>query len=154
MKLSALIEDRLGIERLKGSDPKSVFDEVAQVLIQAGAAAPSELSSLRQAFLDRERQGTTAFDYGMAIPHIFHASLSRIYVVIARHPTGFGLGATDGQLTKTLICVAGPESQRDSYLKLLSHIARTLRDRNWRRFIQQAVDTSAVFDILLEACPE
>lgn len=154
MKLSALIEGRLGIDRLSGTDPSAVFDEVAKVLIHAGVVPSSAHASIRQAFLERERQGTTAFGFGMAIPHIFHSGLKRIHVVVAKHPTGIQFGAIDGQLTTTLICVAGPESERDTYLKLLGQIARTLRDRNWRKFILQAADSGSVFDILLEACPE
>lgn len=154
MKINALIGERLGIEALAGTDPTAVFDEVADAFVRAGAAENSARTSLRQAFLDRERQGTTAFGFGMAIPHIFHAALQRIHVLVARHPSGVALGAHDGLPTQTLICVAGPESERELYLKLLGQIARTLRDRNWRKFIQQAPTTAVIFDILLEAAPE
>lgn len=154
MKLSELIEGRLGIERLSASDPAGVFEEVARTLVDAGAAAPDAATSLRQSFLDRERQGTTAFGFGVALPHVFHPSLRRIHLVVARHPSGVAFGAVDGQPTTTFICIAGPESERSAYLKLLGSIAKTLRDRNWRRFILQAGHPSDVFDILLEACPE
>jgi mannitol/fructose-specific phosphotransferase system IIA component (Ntr-type) len=154
MKLSALIENRLGIEVLSGNDPDSVFDQVSSVLVGARAIPPEDQPTLKNAFVERERQGTTAFGFGIAIPHVFHPGLDRIHLVVARHPHGLAFGAFDGVPTTTLLCVAGPESQREGYLKLLGQIAKTLRDRNWRRFIQQAPSTSAVFDVLLEACPE
>lgn len=154
MKLSAVIEARLGIENLAGKDPTAVFDEVAAALVAAGASPNGSQASLRQAFVERERQGTTALGYGVAIPHIFHPSLEGIHVVVAKSRSGIPFGSPDGQSTTTLICIAGPESQRDTYLKFLSAIAKTLRDRNWRKFILQAPNTAGVFEILLEACPD
>ncbi len=153
MTLSALIDQYLGIEALRSADASGAFLEVAQSLVGAGLAPASSAAAMRDAFLAREKQGSTAFGFGMALPHIFHPDLTRLQLLLARHSRGFDLGAVDGQPTKVLFCLAGPESDREHYLQVLRFLAQTLRNRDWRRFILSANSTAAIADVLREAAP-
>ncbi len=153
MALRGLMDGRLGIERLGGGDPGSVFEEIAKAFVAGSGLAAAQVAEIRQAFLDRERRGSTAFGFGVAIPHVFHPAIVRTRILVARHPTGIDLGAIDGQLTQILICLAGPETEREAYLAALRQIAQTMRNRDWRRFILAAPDTAAIYEVLLEAAP-
>lgn len=153
MTLSSLIDGYLGIEELRSADSGGVFMEVAQSLVASGLAPPAAAGGLKEAFVAREKQGSTAFGFGMALPHIFHPDLGRLQLVLARHARGFDLGAMDGQPTKVLFCLAGPETDRERYLTVLRFLAQTLRNRDWRRFILSAQNTQAIADVLREAAP-
>ena len=138
------------LDELASADASGAFGEVADTLVTAGVLPPSSRDAVRSAFLAREARGTTAFGHGIAMPHVFHPDLAEIQVIVARHATGIDLGALDGEATHTLICVAGPETQREMYLALLSHLATVIRDRTWRRFIAQSAP-AGVLEILADA---
>ena len=61
------------------------------------------------------------------------------------------MAAADGERTTVIICIVGPEAERDTYLSLLRGIAGILRDGQSRRFIHQASTASEIFETLLEA---
>ena len=135
-------------------DAEGTKVRVSLALKKGGPNEPVRPSKLYSERVSNKRQGSTALGFGVAIPHVFHPALRRIHVVVARSGKGISFGAVDGQSTSIFICVAGPESERDAYLKLLGRLARTLRDRDWRKFIQQAASADAIFDLLVEASPD
>jgi mannitol/fructose-specific phosphotransferase system IIA component (Ntr-type) len=138
------------LDELVSADAGGVFAEVVDALVAAGVLQPSARDAVRAAFQEREARGTTAFGHGIAMPHVFHPDLAEIHVLVARHATGIDMGALDGETTHTLICVAGPETQRETYLALLAHVAQVIRDRTWRRFIAQSAP-AGILEILAEA---
>jgi mannitol/fructose-specific phosphotransferase system IIA component (Ntr-type) len=151
MSLIALIDESVGIESLASTDAGGVFLEVARALVGSRSAPGLDAEALSSAFLARERQGSTALGFGVALPHIFAPEVQSVRLVIARHPVGVDMRAMDGQPTRVLFCLAGPVAGRDAHLKLLRFLAQTLRDRDWRRFILSAPSTAAIADILREA---
>ncbi|MSR74665.1 MAG: PTS sugar transporter subunit IIA [Planctomycetes bacterium] len=154
MNLDAIVAERQGIERLAGSTREQVFGEVAAALARSGATDPEFSDAVAASYLQREKRGTTAFGFGVALPHVFHPSLRRIHMLVARHPSGVDFGALDGDRTRILICLAGPESLRDEYLKLLAFLAGAIRNQTWRKLILTAQDTNAIYDALAEAAAE
>jgi mannitol/fructose-specific phosphotransferase system IIA component (Ntr-type) len=151
MDLTALLTPRIGIECLRGETPEDVFAEIADALVASGGLPKESRGLLAEAFLERERRGTTAFGFGVAIPHVFLDTAPGVRVVVARHPTGIDMGGLDGQDTELLVCVVAKPDQRDTWYALLRALATTLRDRQWRRFILQAPDTDVIYETLIEA---
>jgi PTS system fructose-specific IIC component len=144
---------RTGIE-IDLSEDKSLsdaLDELGTTIAKAGGLADKASKSLRKAFLDRENNGTTAFGFGYALPHIFHSGLKKIHVAVVRHPTGVNMGAFDGVPTRTMICIAAPEDHRETYLALLKYVAGVTRDKRWRSFMDQSPSAAGVLDVLVEA---
>jgi len=131
--------------------PAEVFGEVAEAIAKENGFKAKAQASLQQSFLDREEDGTTAFGFGIALPHVFFDSLKTVRVVVVRHAQGIDLGAFDGVLTNTLVCIAAPESERETYLGLLKHVAQVSRDTRWRKFIEQSPSAAGVVDVLVEA---
>jgi PTS system nitrogen regulatory IIA component len=154
MNLDAVFGGQHSIERLAGTTREQVFGEVAAALARAGAMEAALSDEICAAFMERENRGTTAFGFGLALPHVFHPSFKCIHLLVALHPSGVDFGALDGDPTKVLLCLAGPESERANYLKALSFLAGTMRNPSWRRFVASATDTAAVREVLAEAAQE
>ena len=104
--------------------------------------------------LVREEGGSTALGYGIAVPHVFHASMASLRVAVVKLQQGVDFAACDGEPVHTLICLAGPESERDAYLATLRHVAATARDKRWRSFILQSRSAAGVLEVLVEAASE
>lgn len=151
MNLTGLLDHRIEIDDLATPDVPSTFAAIVDGLVSGGAVDAADSDSLREALMERERSGSTAFQYGFALPHVFSDVVDRIWVTIARHLGGLDMAAVDGERTTVIICIVGPEAERDAYLFLLRGIAGVLRDGQWRRFIHEAPTASEIFETLLEA---
>lgn len=151
MRLTGLLDHRVEIDELATSDVPSTLSAIVDGMVSAGAVEGSAADGVREALIAREQAGSTAFQYGFALPHVFSDAVDRIWVSVARHPGGLDMSAADGQATKVIICIVGPEAERDAYLSLLRSIAGILRDGQWRRFIHQAPTAADIFETLLEA---
>lgn len=147
MDLKRYFENAVHIEALEGSDCGRVLQEIAAAILGGGEQA----RRLAAALLAREERGTTAFGEGIALPHAFHDSLGHLRVAVARHPQGFDMGALDGEPTRVLICLAGPEDSRETYLQLLGHVARVTRDRRWRKVILECPSAAGIAKVLSES---
>lgn len=151
MKLTGLLDNRVGIDELATEDVASTFSAIVDALVSGGAIDATKSGTLLDALIARENSGSTAFQYGFALPHVFSDLVDRIWVIAARHPSGLDMAAVDGEKTSIIICIVGPEAERDAYLSLLRSIASIVRDGQWRRFMHQALTASEIFETLLEA---
>ena len=151
MDIRDIIQRGLCLDPLKGSVAGKVFDEVAEAFVHAGVLPPERSVSLRTAFVDRERQGTTAFVPGFAVPHVFLEGVVEPRLLVARHPTGIDMASLDGLPTKIFVCIVAAESHRDRYLELLRYVASVTRDRRYRRLMDQSLRARDVLEVLASA---
>ena len=127
----------LTVSELPVATPLGAFEEVSAALVAAGDLPESARQSLRDAFIEREREGTTAFGDGFCIPHVIHPEMKRLRVVALRHRGGIDMRSLDGELTEVFCCIAAPESERERYNSVLKHVAKIAQDRKWRTLILQ-----------------
>lgn len=151
MTFSTLIMRHVGIDDSRAASPTSLFHEIGEALVREGVLPESLCGAVAEAFLAREKEGTTALGSGLAIPHVFFDGLPGIHLVIVRHAAGIDFGALDGEPTRVLICFLAPPFMREEYLSVLRHVASALRDRQWRRFILNASSSGGIMDILKES---
>ena len=74
----------------------------------------------------REKETTTGFGNGIAIPHARHKCVKQAGIIIARCQNGIEWNALDGQPVKTCICLIAPDDKNDFHLAMLSKLARKL----------------------------
>ncbi len=85
-------------------------------------------SHARADILARERQGTTALPGGIAIPHAKSRSVSALGITVMTVPNGVDFGAADGEKSRLIFLLVGPESDPSGYLDMLSTLIRTLKN--------------------------
>lgn len=151
MEIKQIIKEGYGINSLRSSVAEQVFDEIASVFVEKGTLPSDSREALRDAFVEREHQGTTAFVPGFAVPHVFLDQVTKPQILIARHETGFDMNSLDGQPTTMLICIVAAEAHRETYLELLKFVATVTRDRRYRRLMEQSPEATDVLEVLLEA---
>ena len=141
----------VAVPELTVATPEGVFEAVAKALVDAGDLKAASSGAVRDAFLERERQGTTAFGDGFCIPHVMHGDLKRARIVVLRYADGVDMRALDGELTRVFCCVAAPESEEERYRAILDHIATIAQDRKWRTLIEQNENSEDICGILADA---
>jgi nitrogen PTS system EIIA component len=125
-------------------------DEVTAALAERLAARHADVdgAALATALRERERQVSTALEDGVAIPHARLRGLSRIVAAFGRSRAGIHCGSHDGNPTHFFLLLVVPEEAPGSHLKLLATASRLLHDPGCRTRLMQAVDESALLDVL------
>lgn len=150
MQLETLLTSRLTVNTLQARDAAGAFSEVAEALVSAAIIQKASVAAVRDAFLAREKQGSTSLGFGLAVPHVFCDGVKGVHLLVARSDMGLDLGAVDGRPVKVLFCIVSSEPHRAEYLAALGAIVRVARDKDYRRLIERSGAAAQVIDCLMQ----
>src|SRR5271157_506723 len=144
--LSALQEGRL-VELPDPNKEKAL--EYLALLIEAipdGHAQADIVQEVKQ----REAAASTALGKGIACPHARRIGEGDLLCAVGWSPQGIDYGAPDGQKVQLVIMYFIPDSQRNSYLKEISGLAKAVDKSKGIASIATAGDIHAVRSQLLD----
>ncbi len=144
--LSALQEGRL-VELPDPNKEKAL--EYLALLIEAipdGHAQADIVQEVKQ----REAAASTALGKGIACPHARRIGEGDLLCAVGWSPQGIDYGAPDGQKVQLVIMYFIPDSQRNSYLKEISGLAKAVDKTKGIASIATAGDIHAVRSQLLD----
>ncbi len=101
-----------------------------------------------EVLLQREKLGTTAVGYGVAIPHGKLPKLEKIFGLFARLERPIDFEAMDGQPVDLVFLLLAPEGAGADHLKALARIARLLRDQDIAKKLRASRDAQAIYSVL------
>ncbi|PGN53180.1 PTS fructose transporter subunit IIA [Priestia megaterium] len=132
------------------SNQQEVFERIAEVAVE------NNFSSSKQLVIDglsaREKQGTTGFMEGFAIPHTKAAAIKEAGIVIITLSEGIDWDSLDGQPARFIISLLIPESEGGTtHLSLLSSISRMLMHSEVRDSLLNASNQEEVLKELNQA---
>ncbi|MBX6423131.1 PTS sugar transporter subunit IIA [Thermosulfurimonas sp. F29] len=135
MRLSNLLSERVIILDLSAEDKWAFFRTVSRILAEESGL---KARRIEEALCERERLGSTALGEGVALPHARVPLLPRLYVSLARSLKGLEFDSPDGKPVKIIFTVLAPEEESALYLRCLSHLARLLREKDFREGLLSA----------------
>jgi mannitol/fructose-specific phosphotransferase system IIA component (Ntr-type) len=117
-------------------------DEVLRELVELAAPdhAPEEIEAILDAVRAREREMTTGFGDGVAIPHGRTPLVDRLLVAAGVASTPVDYDALDGKPVELFFLLVGPEVAAGAHVKVLSRLARLLRRDEIRRRLRSTPD--------------
>lgn len=124
IKLHEHVQADLAFDLESVSSPAELFGHIADRLEAAGSAC--DKAGLVDHFLDRERQGSTGFGHGVALPHAVVDCVERIMVVVVRLKQPLDWDSVDGEPVRLIVAIIAPPSERGRYLEVLAELARSL----------------------------
>ncbi|MBC7771217.1 MAG: PTS sugar transporter subunit IIA [Pyrinomonadaceae bacterium] len=151
MKLTQLINEGAIVPRLGSRERDAVINELVDALISSGAANGSLREELINRVLDRERQGSTGFGRGVAVPHVKHRSVSKMTAAIGLSQAGVDFNALDKQPVYSVFLLLSPEDRPEDHLQAMEVIFKNLSKETFRRFLRQAASNEEVKALLEEA---
>jgi PTS system nitrogen regulatory IIA component len=98
--------------------------------------------------LQREKLGTTAVGYGVAIPHGKLPKLEKMFGLFARLERGIDFEAMDGQQVDLMFLLLAPEGAGADHLKALARVARLLRDQDVANKLRASRDAESLYAVL------
>lgn len=148
-----LIESTLILSSLSTSDKDGALDEILAAAVAEGRLAKKLLAPVRKKMVERERLGSTGIGNGIAVPHVKHAGIERVEMVLARSESGIDYAAVDGRAVHTIFMILAPEVAPDDHLKLLRWVSSLARSADFRRFVMQAEGEAEIRELLREMGP-
>ncbi len=131
---------------LQATDAESAIAELAGLLESTGAV--SDKQTYLEAVYAREKHGTTAVGFGVAIPHGKSAGVQRAAVAFGRSAGGLKWESMDGQPVHLVFLIAAPEGANDEHLRALSQLARMLMHEETRQKLLVAENPQQIREAL------
>ena len=106
---------------LAATDKESVFNELSQVLVDAG-----KISDQQQFVKDvwaREETGNTGFEDGIALPHAKSSAVISPAIAVGISKQGIEYGAEDGEPSTIFFMIASPEQASNFHVEVLAKLS-------------------------------
>lgn len=123
--------------------------EMAGLLVRAGKIR--EPAALVESLRAREKQVSTGIGQGIAIPHCVCPQLESTVLALGRKPEGLPFDSIDRRPVRLVFLLAGPAGQQTTHLRLLSRLARLLRDPTFGAALLAAASPEQIIELLRQA---
>ena len=144
-----ILEPRCVQLELEARRKDEALTEMVGLLVRAGRIRAPE--ALLETLRARERQVSTGIGDGIAIPHCVSPELVSTVLALGRKREGIPFDAIDRRPVRLLFLLVGPEGQQTAHLRLLSRLARLLRDRSFVEGLLAAESSQQVLETLRRA---
>lgn len=144
------ISDLLSSDRVailtEAADTDAVLDAAARLLADA---SPSHTQVISESLRQRERLGSTAIGYGVAIPHGRNSAYDHARAAFLRLDRPVPFSAGDGEPVDLVFAMSVPEHFTQQHLQWLAELAERFANAEFRTALRGASDTEALRDLLL-----
>lgn len=137
----------LGIEV---SSKKRLFEQIG-LLLENSRQIPR--SRVYDALFDREKLGSTALGYGVAIPHGRVRALKEPVCAFVRTAAPIPFEAPDGEPVSLVFAMLVPEHATETHLELLAELAQMFSDAGLRTALAATEDIRAAHRLITEWSP-
>lgn len=138
----------LMITPLTGDTPEEVLGEICERMQAEGFVEDSR--QLLYMAMQREDIISTAIDGGMAFPHVRGVEGGGLTMALGIHKKGIRFGGPGRTLTRLFFFMVIPTATSAFYLKLLSGLSQTFRDKSARELLLNAENEEELWKALVQ----
>ncbi|MGL4343547.1 MAG: fructose-specific PTS transporter subunit EIIC [Metamycoplasmataceae bacterium] len=114
-----------------------LFHFISLYLEEKNIIKPSYANEVVKAFKNREKESSTAFEEGFAIPHAVSEFILEPTILYIRLKNGINANSLDGKPSKYFICLFIPLKDRSSkHMNILSSIATGLLNVDFKKILE------------------
>lgn len=110
--------------QLEADSQEAVIRKLVEKAAENGKVSDEE--NVVEAVLNREKEGTTGFGKGVAIPHGKSAGVKEPTLLFAKTVEGLEWNAMDGNPVEMIFMILVPEESHSEHLQVLAKLARKL----------------------------
>lgn len=129
---------------------KRLFEQAAQLVQNSHDVAASEVF---ESLFSREKLGSTALGYGIAIPHGRIKHLQDTACAFLRLKTPIDFDAPDGLPVDLVFVLLAPAAATDVHLQILGELAAMFSDEDFRASLRAAPDAEALRRLISDWTP-
>ncbi|MGZ5078140.1 MAG: PTS sugar transporter subunit IIA [Usitatibacter sp.] len=132
------------------SSKKRLFEQIG-LLFENSRQIPR--ARVFDSLFDREKLGSTALGFGVAIPHGRIKTLKEPVCAFVRTANAIAFEAPDGQPVNLVFAMLVPEHATEAHLELLSELAQMFSDAQLREALASTDDIQAAHRLITEWSP-
>ncbi len=140
-----IIKERIR-SHVKCSSKKRVLEQLGDLLADAELKLTQD--AIFDKLLERERLGTTALGYGIALPHARMAGVSEAKGAFIQLREGIDFGAVDKQPVDLAFALLVPEEATDEHLQLLAKLAAMFSNAELCESLRSAGSPDALLSLI------
>ena len=137
-----LREDRTNTD-MKARTKADAIKELAEVL--RDAAEITDFDGFVRDVFEREEVASTGIGNRAAAPHARTDAVSEFVIAVGRTDEGIDFDALDGQPVRVVFLMGTPKSPLGNYLKMLAHLTRLLKERD---FVDNLVKAQSAAEVI------
>ncbi len=144
MRIIDFLAAKHGVHRLEAGDANGVVRELGLALAQSSQVDTEQLIDL---LLHRERVGSTAVGYEVAMPHARTPAAAETVGVLGLSYRGVDFHAPDGIPVRLFVAFVSP-IHGGRHLHAVAAVARELADPNLRKQLLDSSDAAEAYRVL------
>lgn len=130
---------------LEAGTKDRALEELVGLLVQAGRMRDG--AALLEALRAREKKISTGIGGGIALPHCASPEQSGPVLAVGRKRAGLDFEALDGNPVRLLFLLVGEKDRPTEQLRLLSRLARLLREPSFSAALLEAGSPEKVVEL-------
>ncbi len=148
MALIDLITEEVVKVPLTSQSKPEIIKELIRLLHETGHI--EQFEAAYDAVLNREAQGSTGLENGIAVPHAKTNAVKSLTIAIGISPAGVDFEALDGNPSHLFFLMLAPPDQPGPHIEALAEIARLTRSKAFCSMVTAATSTREVVEIFRE----
>ncbi len=131
-----------------------ILREIAKLAKKSSVLNNISEDFLFNALSERENIASTGFENGLAIPHCHLEEINEFVIGAIVVPEGIDFKSFDGEKTDLLFFIIAPANDRDTHIRTLSIISRTLSFKGVKEELVKMTTSTAFFEGFLRHIPD
>jgi len=148
--ISPLLQPANVLAAFETTSKKRLFEHAGQLFMNSYAVPSAEVF---ESLFAREKLGSTALGYGIAIPHGRIKHLKQTACAFIRLKEAINFDAPDNQPVDLVFVLLAPAAASDIHLQILGELAAMFSDETFRARLRAAADSIELHRLITEWTP-
>ena len=131
MKLSDYLTPGHVKIQLEGNNKEEIIEELVSLLVETSVVEDPD--AIYEAVMNREREGSTGLEKGVAIPHAKSDAVKSLSVVIGVSRAGVDFAAQDGKPSHLFFLMVAPTSESGPHVQAIAKIVKMIKLDKFRK---------------------
>lgn len=149
MQISSILTIDRCRANITGGSKKRLLETLAQLF--ATSLPSADETALFQAFIARERLGSTGIGQGIAIPHCRFDTGGEILCTCITLADPIDFDAIDSKPIDIVFAMLVPENAEDNHLQTLARLAEALQDGKFAQRLRRCHTDDSLYQLACEA---
>ncbi len=143
MHISDILTSERTFHSVAGQSKKRIFEFLASELVED--SKPAHMQRILDAFMARERLGSTGLGQGIAIPHCRLESCTKCVGALLTLRHGIDFDAPDKQPVDVLFVLMVPGEATDEHLQILAELAKRFSNPGYCESLRNSRDAEDLY---------
>jgi len=152
MELLTIVDKSICLSNFAAKNKDAALRSMAEIAAKSDAAGGLNADMIFNSLNEREKQGSTGFGDGVAIPHTRIKGFAKFLLFILVSPKGIEFDALDNKKVNLFFVMLGPEEAVNEHLQVLATLSRMLSAPRFKRELLGVHTKDALYETFAMHC--